>query len=114
MDGPSDPFPRGPTVGWPRSGSLRWPCGVLGALVGILVHPVVLALSYRTEHDPTDIADWRVLQYVVFGFLVATPLSVIVGIALAWWPRFRPLGLGLIVGVAIGVHGGTVWLWTLT
>jgi hypothetical protein len=87
-----------------------WRWGVLGAVIGFVIHPVTLILSYRAEYQSGDVVDLRALGYIAFGLFIATPVSMIVGIALAWGPRFRPIGLGLTIGATAGALAGMSWL----
>jgi hypothetical protein len=88
------------------TGIHAWRWGLLGVVLGFIIHPLTLALSYRTEHDPGDSIDLRTLGYIAFGIVIATPVSIVLGTALAWGPRYRPFGLGLVIGAAGGALAG--------
>lgn len=97
----------------PHSGSLRWRWATLGAFIGVSIQIVILALSFGKELDPNSTADWRAMEYIVFGFFAAF-LSMTVSCALVWWPRFRAFGVGLALGAGFGLLGGILWGMALT
>jgi hypothetical protein len=100
---PPGPASQDPPAGERPTRHWLWP--VLGALLGVLVQIVIFALSFLRS-EPTDIADYRSLNYLTGGVFLAAPLSLLAGINLAVFRRTRLFGLGLMVGACLGVLGG--------
>jgi hypothetical protein len=99
------PVPRD-MLGNPVDRQRRMRLGIIGAVVGIVIPLLILAIGFVLSLTSSGSGSerWIGMSIVLLaGLVIAGPVQIIAGIVLAVVQGTRPFGVGFLIGSAVGV-----------